>query len=450
MPTNTYVALDKVTVGTATPSITFTSIPQGYTDLVLVMSAATTHTLSTFPMVQFNGDTGSNYSVTELYGTGSAAGSARDTNTTSGWIGFDISLSNTVGDHTTIANFMNYSNSTTYKTWLSRANRASSALDYQGTDAVVGLWRSTAAITSMTVKNRRGGVDYNFAVGSTFSLYGIKAEPVPTAKATGGTIYYGADGYTYHKFTSSGTFTPTVALTCDALVVAGGGGGGTNTGGGGGGAGGLLAFTSQSLSATGYTVTVGAGGAGGTSLDGTNGADSQFGALTLVKGGGGGAGANQTSPRAGVTGGSGGGGSSGNTGNNPGAGGSATSGQGNAGGASTNSSGGGGGGAGAVGATGATGVGGNGLNTYSTWATITSSGANNGYYAGGGAGSWYPGGTGRAGGLGGGGTGGNYQGNTQTAGTANTGGGGGAGGGTSTINAQPGGSGIVIIRYVSA
>ena len=437
MATNTFIALDKVTVRTATPSVTFSAIPQGYTDLVVVISAPSA-SASAYSAVTVNGDNGSNYSFTRLYGTGSVAGSNRGSSMTY-WQTQYLYSSNT--NFNAICHFMNYSNTTTNKTMIERYNDSAYEVDAQ-----VNLWRSTAAITSITFSRVSG----NYAAGSTFSLYGIKAEPIPTAKATGGTIYYGADGYTYHKFTSSGTFTPTVALTCDALVVAGGGGGGTNTGGGGGGAGGLLAFTSQSLSATGYTVTVGAGGAGGTSLDGTNGADSQFGALTLVKGGGGGAGANQTSPRAGVTGGSGGGGSSGNTGNNPGAGGSATSGQGNAGGASTNSSGGGGGGAGAVGATGATGVGGNGLNTYSTWATITSSGANNGYYAGGGAGSWYPGGTGRAGGLGGGGTGGNYQGNTQTAGTANTGGGGGAGGGTSTINAQPGGSGIVIIRYVSA
>lgn len=439
MATNTYVALDKVTVGTATPSITFSSISGSYTDLVLVMDLGA-GTAGVDIYCQVNGDTATNYSHTRLTGNGSAASSSRGSSLA--YMRFsDGGSPQTTANSVTQVSFMNYSNTTTYKTALNRASNGN-----RGTDGVVNLWRSTAAITSITVYLSSG----NITAGSTFSLYGIKAEPIPTAKATGGTIYYGADGYTYHKFTSSGTFTPTVALTCDALVVAGGGGGGTNTGGGGGGAGGLLAFTSQSLSATGYTVTVGAGGAGGTSLDGTNGADSQFGALTLVKGGGGGAGANQTSPRAGVTGGSGGGGSSGNTGNNPGAGGSATSGQGNAGGASTNSSGGGGGGAGAVGATGATGVGGDGLNTYSTWATITSSGANNGYYAGGGAGSWYPGGTGRAGGLGGGGTGGNYQGNTQTAGTANTGGGGGAGGGTSTINAQPGGSGIVIIRYVSA
>lgn len=171
----TYEPIATTTLGSAAASVTFSSISGSYTDIVLVMSAATTHTLSTFPIVQFNGDTGSNYSVTELYGTGSAAGSARDSNSTSGWIGFDIAMSNTVGEHTTIANFMNYSNTTTYKTWLSRANRASSALDYQGTDAVVGLWRSTAAITSIVVKNRRGGVDYNFATASTFTLYGVKS-----------------------------------------------------------------------------------------------------------------------------------------------------------------------------------------------------------------------------------------------------------------------------------
>jgi hypothetical protein len=173
--TATYSLIASNTLGSATATVTFSSIPGTFTDLVLVVTAATTHTLSTFPYVQFNGDTATNYSVTELYGTGSAAGSARDTSTSAGWIGFDISISNTVGDHITISNIMDYSNSTTYKTWLSRANRASSALDYQGTDAVVGLWRSTAAITSITVKNRRGGVDYNFASGSNFKLYGIQA-----------------------------------------------------------------------------------------------------------------------------------------------------------------------------------------------------------------------------------------------------------------------------------
>jgi len=59
---------------------------------------------------------------------------------------------------------MNYSNTTTYKTGLVRANSAAS-----GTDAIVGLWRSTAAITSIVATHDTA----QFATGSTFTLYGI-------------------------------------------------------------------------------------------------------------------------------------------------------------------------------------------------------------------------------------------------------------------------------------
>jgi hypothetical protein len=77
-----------------------------------------------------------------------------------------------------------------------------------------------------------------------------------------------SDGtYYYHMFPFTGTFTPTQSITADVLVIAGGGGGGGNWG-GGGGAGGLLYFSSQSLTATGYTCTVGAGGTGGNAASG--------------------------------------------------------------------------------------------------------------------------------------------------------------------------------------
>lgn len=172
---STYTPIATTTLGSATNSVTFSSIAGTYTDLVLIMSAATTHTSATFVYMRFNGDSATNYSCNEVFGLGSTAQSSRDTSRSRGWIGFDISISNTVGDSASIANIMNYSNSTTYKTWLSRANRASTALDYQGTDAVVGLWRSTSAITSIEIRNSRGDVDYNFATGSTFTLYGIAA-----------------------------------------------------------------------------------------------------------------------------------------------------------------------------------------------------------------------------------------------------------------------------------
>lgn len=421
MPTNTYVALDKVTVGTATPSITFSSISGSYTDLVLVMDLGA-GTAGVDIYCQVNGDTATNYSHTRLTGNGTAASSSRGTSLA--YMRFsDGGSPQTTANSVTQVSFMNYSNTTTYKTALNRASNGN-----RGTDGVVNLWRSTAAITSITVYLSSG----NITAGSTFSLYGIKADTnAYTAKATGGTIT--ADvGYIYHTFTSSGTFTPTVGLTADVLVVAGGGGAAT----GGGGAGGILDFTSQSFTTTGYTVTVGGGGGGAASTNpnqGGVGSDSQFGALTLVKGGGGGGGTN-------VNGGNGG--SGGGAGRSTAAsGGTATSGQGNNGGSTSAGHGSGGGGKSAAGgnSTSASGAsGGSGSNAWSVWATATSTGAS-GYYGGGGGGG--SNGGGGAGGAGGGGAGGNTS---ATAGTVNTGGG---AGGVYSGTGAAGGSGIVIVRY---
>ena len=429
MPTNTYVALDKVTIsGSSTNTITFSSISQAYTDLVLVSSAkmSGTGTTGTF---RFNGDTASNYSFTYMYGNGTSALSGRQSSKTSGiWDSWADQLSSTMFE-ADVLQIMNYSNSTTYKTALSRSNSSVT------TEAAVNLWRSTAAITSLTLFLSTG----NFVDGSTFSLYGIASEEA-SAKATGGMVISDST-YWYHTFTSTGAFVPKQSLTADVLVIAGGGGGGKDQG-GGGGAGGLLAFTSQSLSATSYTCTVGAGGAGSTGSQGVDGVDSQFGALTLVKGGGGGGQATYSTN--GRNGGSGGGG-----GTAPGAG---TSGQGNGGGYPGIGGGGGGGGAGAVGQTGgdSPGNGGAGSNTYSSWATATSTGASGYYAGGGGGGAEATHGNGGTGGAGGGGTGGRYQATAvnATVGLTNTGGGG--GGGQQSANGAAGGSGLIIVRYLKA
>ena len=424
MPTNTYVALDKITVGTATATVTFSSIPQGYTDLVLIVSAKTNTTAAQIYMT-INGDAGSNYSRTILYGTGSAAGSARNSNQTVLFADY-YGIMNTTDFNMDTFHFMNYSNTTTYKTVLSRTNLAAS-----GVDAMAHLWRSTSAITSILV----GNYGYNFAVGSTFSLYGI-ASSGAGAKATGGTVTSDANYY-YHTFTSSGTFTPTQSITADYLVVAGGGGAGGSNG-GGGGAGGLRSTvtatggggsleTPLSLTATGYTVTVGAGGAGlAASGNGAAGNNSVFSTITST---GGGYGAGGSTNNAGGTGGSGGGGTY-----LSGTGGTPTTNQGFAGGTgggASNVGGGGGGGAGVAGAAptvaGVGGAGGNGVATVVSGSSVT--------YAGGGGG--HGGSGGGAGGTGGGGAG-------AVSGTANTGGGGGGWNGTVVGS---GGSGIVIVRY---
>ena len=163
---STYTPIATTTLGSAAASYTFSSIPSTYTDLVCVIAAA--GSIGTDIAINYNGDTGTNYSETILYGTGSAAGSVRETNTTRPLLDYYGGLSTTLGNQVTIVNIMNYSNTTTYKTALSRSNQAGS-----GVDAGVVLWRNTAAITSVTIKTTAGGA--NLAIGSVLTLYGIQA-----------------------------------------------------------------------------------------------------------------------------------------------------------------------------------------------------------------------------------------------------------------------------------
>ena len=172
---STYTPLATTTLGSAQSTVTFSSISGSYTDLILVMNSATTHSSSTFVNVLFNSDSGTNYSISELYGTGSSALATRASNTDQAWIGLDVSISNVLGDSVITSNFMNYANTSVYKTYIARTNRGNSSLDYAGTNLVVGNWRNFAAITSVAIRNTRGNVPYNFATGSTFTLYGIAA-----------------------------------------------------------------------------------------------------------------------------------------------------------------------------------------------------------------------------------------------------------------------------------
>jgi hypothetical protein len=429
---NTYTELLRTTVGTATSSVTLSSIPSGYTDLELVINHTSSAGAGWF--VRVNGDTGSNYSGTYMLGDGSTAQSYRDSNVTLSRAG---NVYTTQGN--TIIKFQNYSNTTTNKTFLSRSGTASNI-----TMACVGLWRSTAAITSITILTNTADT---FSVGTTLSLYGIANADQGAAKATGGIITEDAN-YWYHTFGASGTFTPKQALTCDYLVVAGGGSGGSGTGGvgaGGGGAGGYRAVTAESLTVQNYTVTVGAGGASVNTLStqGNNGSNSVFSTTTSTGGGGGGTYGNPNGT-AGGNGGSGGGGGTSASGGSPAGGSASPSGQGNAGGAGGTGSaapyrGGGGGGASAAGAIAtASGNGGAGTASSINGFSVT--------YAGGGGAGGNP--VAGAGGVGGGGAGANTGSQNATAGTANTGGGGGGACGGAPVGVTgAGGSGVVIVRY---
>ena len=468
---NTLVLLEKVTVGAAgASSVTFSNIPQtGYNDLVIKMSLRDDTNSGSYQQLsyRFNGST-ANYSTRAVYADGATPGSGTTTTNTptigGTWgrlTSYGINQPNTTASTFTSFEWTipNYTVSQ-YKSFsCDYVTENNGTTAYQ--EMIAGLWSDTSAINSIAITPYTG----NFAQYSTLSLYGVSnvnTTPTKAPKATGGDIIQTDGTYWYHAFINSGTFTPATGLSCDILVVAGGGGGGFDNNGssGGGGAGGLLGFNSQFVAASAQTITVGAGGAGSSSSsNGTNGVDSQFAALTLVKGGGGGSSRQNAS-----SGGSGGGTGDGTNGTQwtPG---SPTSGQGYAGGyaALTQQGAGGGGGATAAGGNATSnngGAGGAGSSTYSSWGSATSTGQNVSgtyYYAGGGGGAaYYSSGTLGAGGNGGGGAGAKTSVTATTTGTPNTGGGGG-GGGTAvgqTTGSQfygaAGGSGIVIVRYTVA
>ena len=153
----TYEPIATTTLGSNQSTITFNSFG-GYTDLVLVANFTITDSGQNYK-VKF--DSSSNYSDTRMLGTGSAANSYRSTGEDGIIIGNTYS-----GNNLIITQFMNYANTSTYKTVLSRGNVPSTLVA-----AHVGLWRSTSAITTMTLFQTAG----SFVTGSTFTLYGIKA-----------------------------------------------------------------------------------------------------------------------------------------------------------------------------------------------------------------------------------------------------------------------------------
>jgi hypothetical protein len=161
---NTYVPIATQTLASAAASVTFSSISGAYTDLVLVVqpSGSTGGDLQ----FTFNSDTAANYSTTWVAGNGTAASSARHSNYNYGEANRWESVTTTLGATTYILNLTNYSNTTTYKTTLTRSNSAAA-----GAAALVTLWRSTSAITTISLFLSGGTI----STGSTFSLYGIAA-----------------------------------------------------------------------------------------------------------------------------------------------------------------------------------------------------------------------------------------------------------------------------------
>jgi hypothetical protein len=177
---STYEPIATQTLGSAQTTVTFSSIPSTYTDLFLVTNtrSATGEVSDDIRIdVIVNGDSTSGlYSSTYLIGTGVTASSTRDTNRNQIDGNRQSSSSGTSGYAPFIYNFMNYANSTTFKTVLVRSSgMLNNTPTYNGPGTAVSLWRNTNAITSISVLARGGATTVGFAAGSTFTLYGIRA-----------------------------------------------------------------------------------------------------------------------------------------------------------------------------------------------------------------------------------------------------------------------------------
>lgn len=436
MPSSMTLIQTKTVGAGGAASIDFNGIPSTFTDVYIVASTrAGQGAIARNMNIRFNGST-SGYSERMMDSNGASVSSASTSGSLINW-SLEADSAATANTFSNVSLYIpNYASTTIYKSVsIDSSSENNGTTGYNRLTA--GLWANNAAITSISLLAESGST---FVQGSTASLYGVSNATVQgTVKATGGTITYGIGGMVYHTFTASGTFTPTASLTADVLVVGGGGAGGYNYAntyaGGGGGAGGYRTATGMSLTATGYSVTVGAGGPGSTG-DANAGTPSVFNGISS-SGGGGGAGAGGST---GFSGGSGGGGSRAGgyegpkgLGNVP----TVSPSQGSDGGyGAVDNRGGGGGGANANGSNGSGGASGSG-GAGKTWLNGIA------YAGGGGGGGGFSNITAGSGGVGGGGFGGGG------AGTANTGGGGGGAGygGSTFVPGAAGGSGVVIVRY---
>ena len=164
---NTYVAIATVTVGSGgASSISFSSIPATYTDLLLKISARNTATANGLEIsVAFNGVT-TNRSARVLYGTGGAAGSATMTDIPTLGNGANDTANTFANSEVYIPNYAGSNNKSVSADGVNE-NNGTTAYQY----LTAGLWSNTSAITSIQLTPNLAG---NFVQYSTATLYGIK------------------------------------------------------------------------------------------------------------------------------------------------------------------------------------------------------------------------------------------------------------------------------------
>jgi hypothetical protein len=170
MATSTYIPLAEVTLAVAASEVSFGSISQDYSDLVLICEARNTQAENSYLTLNFNGDTGTNYPLVNMEGDGSSAQS-RTGNGPYLYVNLDTEFSSSATrPGLSQISIFDYSATNKHKSILIR-----NAVAEKGTEAIAARWASTSAITTILISMFNAG---SFAAGSTFKLFGIHGEVV--------------------------------------------------------------------------------------------------------------------------------------------------------------------------------------------------------------------------------------------------------------------------------
>jgi hypothetical protein len=155
-----------VTVSSPVATVDFSSIPQGYTDLKIVMSVRSANA-SNFdnPRISINGST-STFTRREIYGESGSVGSESVADRI---IGNCPAASVTASTFGSLEFYLPNYTSSNYKAWscdsVTENNSATNSMWL-----LAGLWSTTTAVSTIAVSLQTSG---NFATNSTFTLYGV-------------------------------------------------------------------------------------------------------------------------------------------------------------------------------------------------------------------------------------------------------------------------------------
>lgn len=167
--------IEHIELASAQSSITFSSIPNTFTDLKIVLSGRSTKTANNIDnvLIRFNADSGTNYSTRILYGTGSGVNSAASGagSNTALWFTFYAVTANQTAN--TFGNYEIYIPN--YASSVAKSISLDGVQENNGTEAwqtiSAGLWTGTGAITSVELATEIG----NWTQYSSATLYGITA-----------------------------------------------------------------------------------------------------------------------------------------------------------------------------------------------------------------------------------------------------------------------------------